>query len=759
MNSNPSPNVTRIAVVIDGDAARLEYLTALLREGGIDARGFDGVEKALAAMDFQRPPDLIVLDLQASGMEGSRFCRLLRSSEFPAFNHVPVLVSSAIPADEEKTDDILKQKSMERRLLLDTIDTQVWYLTTPDTYGAVNKAHADFLGFRPQDIAYKKLDEFLSKEVAEICKAGNEKVFKTGCPVHTEEWIPNARGKARLVKIAKTPKLDENGKVQFVVCAGTDITELRTSEQLFQRIFDTAPIGIELFDEFGRLTMANKACLDIFGVVDPAEITGFELFKDPNIGGEQLADLRAGKQVRNKFGFDFEIVRKAGLYRTNKGGAIDLDVLITPMGTGENFEPSGYLALVRDVSRRKRAEEALRRSEAKYRRLVENSPAVVYQFKMTSDGKFEFPFLSDMTLAITGVPAAEAEKDSSRLLNLIHPEDLRSFRKGVLESAESLLPYHARFRAFLDGQTVWIEARATPESASDGSVLWDGFFFDITKLKKMEEERLNFERRLQQIEKAESLSRMAEAVAHNFNNMLAVVVGNLELALQDLPATTDSAIVENISDANRAALRAAETSRLMLTFLGQAIGKPDSFDLSAVCRECLARLHADMPEKIALTIELPAAGPVVRANPTQIVNVLSILVANACESIPAGEPGKVKVSVENAKAGEIRDTHRYPMDWKRSKTDYACIKVSDTGNGMDEAVFGRIFDPFYTTKFTGRGLGLPVALGIVKSSGGCVTVESELGLGSVFRVFLPSLPEAAVETNTANREENSFQYR
>ena len=132
-----------------------------------------------------------------------------------------------------QTTERLEKKTKEQRLLLDTIDTQVWYLTDIETYGQLNLSHSEFLGLVVKAIAHKRLEEFVSKEVAAVCKSSNIEVFQTKKPVHTEEWIPNADGEERLIAITKTPKLDTNGNVEYVVCAGTDITErVRVEEAL-----------------------------------------------------------------------------------------------------------------------------------------------------------------------------------------------------------------------------------------------------------------------------------------------------------------------------------------------------------------------------------------------------------------------------------------------------------------------------------------------------------------------------------------------
>ena len=141
-----------------------------------------------------------------------------------------------------------------------------------------------------------------------------------------------------------------------------------------------------------------------------------------------------------------------------------------------------------EVLERKQAEEALRESEEKYRRVSDNSPAVLYHFMMTPDGAFSFPYVSDVVEAILGIRPEDIMKDPSKLLGMVHPEDKEIFQEGIMKSAESLESFPLTFRCMKDGEVIWIEARGAPSPLPDGGILWDGFLLDITKRKLAEEE-------------------------------------------------------------------------------------------------------------------------------------------------------------------------------------------------------------------------------------------------------------------------------
>jgi CheY-like chemotaxis protein len=232
---------------------------------------------------------------------------------------------------------------------------------------------------------------------------------------------------------------------------------------------------------------------------------------------------------------------------------------------------------------------------------------------------------------------------------------------------------------------------------------------------------------------------MAGAIAHHFNNQLGAVMGNLELAMAALSRVAGAA--ENLTEAMQAARRAAKVSGLMLTYLGQTRGKHEPIDLFETCRWSLPMLQAAVPFEVVLETDLPSPGPTISADANQIQQVLTNLCANAWEAAGDGR-GENHLIVKTVLAANIPAAPRFPLDWQPQETTYACLEVADAGGGIAGNDIEKLFDPFYSTKFAGRGLGLPVALGIVRTHGGVITVQSKPDDGSVFRVFFPVSTEA-----------------
>ena len=252
-------------------------------------------------------------------------------------------------------------------------------------------------------------------------------------------------------------------------------------------------------------------------------------------------------------------------------------------------------------------------------------------------------------------------------------------------------------------------------------------YHDITEKKEIESQ-------YRQLMNEKSLGRMAGAIAHKYNNILAAVMGSLELAMEDYPLGVD--ILPRLQIAMKESLRAAEVSNLMLTYLGHKAGKQESLDFSEVCQRSLHNLSAILPSGISLESKFPTPGPRIWGNEKQIDQVLSNLVENAVESMGSGV-GKLILKITTGIPHEIPFHRRVPQEWHSSELNCAYLEVTDNGCGVNDKELEALFEPFYSSKFTGRGLGLAVVLGIARSLNGHVTVESLLGKGSTFRFFLP----------------------
>lgn len=410
--------------------------------------------------------------------------------------------------------------------------------------------------------------------------------------------------------------------------------------------------------------------------------------------------------------------------------------------------------LTAEIVEREKAQEALRESEAYLQLQFDRLPlgCIVW-------GKdFRVQSWNPESEKIFGYSAREAVGRASA--ELMMPMEVQAEADLIwrqLVSGETVDTIEIENRT-KDGRKIVCEWTNTPFTDNQGQVRGViSMVQDITSRKAAHEERLRLERQLQEARKAESLGRMAGAVAHHFNNLLGAVMGNLELAMCGLQPRTE--FTRYLSNAMSASGRAADISRLMLASLGQIPFVRRSVGLSEVCCEAVPSLVESLPQKIRLRTGFPGKGPVILADPLQIKQVLTNLVVNAGEAVGDRE-GEITIAVSVVGADVTRRSGIHPPDWQPVADFYACLTVSDTGCGMDPDTMEKLFDPFFSTKFAGRGLGLAVVLGALKTHDGAVTVESTPGRGTVFRVFFPlaergpSAEENAAEFASAGKKDS-----
>ena len=385
------------------------------------------------------------------------------------------------------------------------------------------------------------------------------------------------------------------------------------------------------------------------------------------------------------------------------------------------------VAAVRDVTERVKMHAALRQSEERYRNLFENVSDFLYFHDL--QGNF-----IEANLSLKKV-FGRKEVNNINLRDLM-PEDVRPGFSQYLERIIKHKTDEGHLKLMTDdGRIVIVEYKNSLVcDADEHPVGVRGSARDITAKLQAEKERRQVEARLRQVHKIEAMGIMAGAVAHHYNNLLMAVMGNLEMAIEEIPS--EAKCSEKLAQAFFAARRAAKLGEKMLTYLGQTVVQRELRDLSAICRKSLPELLTKLPADTVLKSDLPEPGPIIYANADQLRQLLSNLLINAVEA--SGQTSHpVSVSVRTVSAAQIPAIHRWPVEFLSEADRYACLEVVDRGTGIAKDAIEKIFDPFFSTKFTGRGLGLAVALGIAKAHGGCVTVKSIPGQGSVFSVFLP----------------------
>jgi PAS domain S-box-containing protein len=393
---------------------------------------------------------------------------------------------------------------------------------------------------------------------------------------------------------------------------------------------------------------------------------------------------------------------------------------------GRDGSLQGVVLVFRDITERKRAEEALEQSERRFRTVADSAPVMICSD--APDGRRAF--FNQPWLRFTGRTWEQEMEDGWK--EGIHPED-RQRRQEVYDRAlETLQPFSVEFRLRRhDGQYCWVLGRGLPRFGADGEFL--GFIGSCTDIddRKRAEEKI-----VRQAAKLESLGVLAGGIAHDFNNLLVGIMGSASL-LEDHVAG-NAAALEFVTNLQLSSERAAKLTKQMLAYSGRGRFFVEPLDLSEQVRQIVALIEASIPKNVDVRLTLAERLPTIEADASQIQQIVMNLAINAAEAIgPEGGRVAVSTSIESVDEGTVAD---FGVGATLGPGPYVTLTVADNGSGMDAQTQSKIFDPLFTTKFTGRGLGLAAVAGIVRGHRGAIKVESAPGKGACFQVWFPAAP-------------------
>jgi two-component system, cell cycle sensor histidine kinase and response regulator CckA len=489
-------------------------------------------------------------------------------------------------------------------------------------------------------------------------------------------------------------------------------------EQLLRSIFDHMLDAYFRADLDGRFTLVSPSAARLYGYDSTDDMIGLTSESLYAVPAERSAMIRqlleSGHLVdyvgqgRRKDGSTFWVSLNARLVRDDQG-------------TVEGIE--GY---VRDITRRKQAEDALRSSEDRFQKAFHHSPDAI-NINRLRDGLYVE--VNSGFLALTGYEKHEVIGRSSLDLGIWADPGDRDRLVAALARDGEISNLEARFRA-KDGAE-----RTALMSASvitlDGEPHILSLTRDITERKRIEAEKVLLEARLQHAQKMESVGRLAGGVAHDFNNMLGVILGHVELALRDVdPSNPLHADLEEIQNA---AERSADLTRQLLAFARKQTVTRKVLDLNEAIEATLSLLRRMIGESVHLAWRPAKEMWLVNLDPSQLDQVLANLCVNARDAI--ADIGTVTIET-----GTVAFDAPYCADHEGFLPgEYVQLAVSDDGCGMDQDTQAKLFEPFFTTKEVGKGtgLGLATVYGIVRQNGGFINVYSEPGHGTTFRIYLP----------------------
>jgi PAS domain S-box-containing protein len=404
-----------------------------------------------------------------------------------------------------------------------------------------------------------------------------------------------------------------------------------------------------------------------------------------------------------------------------------------------------FLSVHSDISQQKETEEILRQNRHFLDRILQTSPNLVYIFDLHERWNV---YSNRELLAFLGYDQDQIRESGSQLFaSILHPEDAdrlaEHYRLFDAAGADKIFEVEYRVQD-ARGEWRWLRSREVLFSrAPDGSareIL--GVAEDVTARRKTDLERIEMERRLLQSQKLESLGVMAGGIAHDFNNLLMAILGNLEMSIEDTPA--DSPTRPGLEQAIQATVKAAALTDQMLAYAGHGSTNPVLVDLNKLIRQHAPLLRTAIFRTVGLTLALSPEPANVAVDAGQMQQVVMNLVANASEAID-GKSGEIRISTGMVDYDQAL-LSRSRLDEKPSPGRFVRMEVTDDGCGMDESTLQRLFDPFFSTKFTGRGLGMASVLGIVRAHKGAIMVDSLPGRGTAVTILLPAaLPAVATE--------------
>jgi PAS domain S-box-containing protein len=640
------------------------------------------------------------------------------------------------------TEQLVRESAERDRLLWQTTTDVVLMLSEDNVIRFCNPAILRVLGYLPEEVLGQKLMMLQPERMREAHVHGFARYLASG--VRRLDWRAveilalHRDGREIPVEISFSDMQIDGHRIfgAFMRDVTSRIEQrqaLQRSEERYRRIVQTAEEGIWMIGADTITTFVNPKMARMLGyAVD--EMLGRSMYDFMDASAQ--ADAR--ENVRRR---ELGIAEQHDFRLTRKDGAD----LWTAMSTSASFDDAGQyngaLAMVTDITERRRAEEALRDSEARFRSLT----------VLSSDWYWERDEEFRLTKEVGG-RAFDIDVGPGRVIGQRPWEGDNALHAAEWDTHRAQLEAHEPFRDFEiayqgpDGTIYTTSVSGEPVFDEAGVFTgYRGVGRDMTEQRRGQTLRRELEAQLRESQKMEAIGVLAGGIAHDFNNVLAGILGNVALAIQDLPPEHPAA--QSLEQIRKAGLRGRGLVQQILAFARRQPREVVSCELRPLVRECLALLRSTLPAGVTLDTTLSDDPLFVMADATQIEQVLMNLCTNAWHSL-GGKPGHIAVTLAGVDldAGAARQLGAGPRPGA-----YACLTVSDTGRGMDAETRARIFEPFFTTKPVGEGtgLGLAVAHGIIAAHAGIIRVQTALGEGSRFEIYLPRSASTVVGADRA----------
>ena len=654
--------------------------------------------------------------------DGTSFPVMVRAAPIVRDGGIVGLRGILVDVTERKEAEEALRKSEDRYRTLFEQSRDAIAITSQDGWQVdVNQAFVDLFGYERHEIMSLNARHLWAdpKERAVWQKTLDSEKF-----VHDYPWLALRKGgEIRYCLVTSSIREDEDGTIQYQsICR--DVTERKRAEELLLRseekyrlIFENSPLGVFHFDRAGVITACNDNFVSIIGS-SREHLIGFDAVRD---AGDDAMAAAIRKSLSGGIGHYEDYYASVTSDKTTP-----MKCEFGPVYDREGCVVGG-IGIVEDITERKQAEDNLRESEEKYRNILET----------ITDGYHEVDLEGNLTLVNDSL---------CEILNYSREELLGVNYREFMDPQNAKLIYSAYHEVFTTGrpnpgfnhQILRKDGTARDVSVSialmkdsDGRPCgFRGIYRDITDRKLLEEQ-------LRQAAKMEAIGQLAGGIAHDFNNLLTAMIGYSNMLMQEVPQTPR--YQEKLAQIRRAAERAAALTQQLLAFGRKQVLDTRLVNLNTIISDLEEMLRRLIGENIEIVTLLDPDIGMIQADPGQIDQILMNLAVNARDAMPQG--GRMAI-----------ETARVTLDEEYSRShpevaagEYVMVSVIDTGRGMDDATVSHIFDPFFTTKEkgVGTGLGLSTVYGIVKQHQGHVSVYSEIGCGTVFKVYLPRRTESA----------------
>lgn len=629
--------------------------------------------------------------------------------------------------------EALRNAAQEWRSTFDSINDMISVHDRGMRIVRMNKAFMEFVGKPYEEIIGRRCHEVLHPTSFPFTSCPHQKTLERGLVVTDEVDLPEI-GIPLLV--TTSPIFDERGEIRGSVHVAKDVSELKKAhaelqerERFLGDILDSIQDGITILDENFRIVRVNQYMKIKYQSMMPLEGKHcYDVFQDQT----EPCDLCPTRRTLQSGEPSSEVI----CFKTSSYGQCGwMEVYTFPL-EDEDGRIIGIIEYMRDITKRRAAEEQLKESEEKYRRLFDDAHDAIMVIdsrggiivecnraaeELTGYGRTELIGMDQAALH----PGDEREDNSATVLRHYLDSPGEVIEEKILRK---------------DGAIRDVSIKISRVSYL-GTEFMRGVYRDITERKRINE-------RVKQAQKLESIGTLAGGIAHDFNNILTAVIGFSDIIKTDL-LSDEQPRVDDVDGIIEAAHRASELVKQVLTFSRQSEMERNCLDITPIIKETVKFLKASLPSTITIKEQINIIRRRIYADPVQMHQVVMNLCTNAHHAM-LHNGGTLSIILD-----EIALTDEYLGDGNRIPPgEYVCLTVSDTGHGMDEMTLSKIFDPFFSTKSRdqGTGLGLSVVHGIIESHDGYINVYSSLGTGTTFRVYLPIAGQDSREQGRYERE-------